>query len=406
MDGPAPEATSDAAALFARARVGDRAAFERLALRYEPALRRFAYHLLGRLDLADDLVQETFLRAVVSLPGLREPERFGAWLFGIAANLAKWWWRQQTQWPVSLDALEAEYPDVAWERLTGPVWSEEVVEEAEQNWRLQEAIAALPAPLAQALTLHYLDGLSYAEMAAALRVPISTVKGRLFKSRALLRHALGPEFDTAPRARKPKRSRKRGVTITMADAAEQAQGRLVPVVIETVQTKLDGPTPENVRRLLERSTPTSVGGRPRPDLTPAVERLAPALAGLNVQLESYGRAIVLRETAGERTLTIDIGQAEAFTLSIHLQHRVPPRPFGPDLMKALVEAGSLQLDHVAVTHLEDETYHAVIVVKQLDGRAQDVDARPSDAINLAARTGAPIFVAEHLLQRQKPPAPG
>jgi len=106
--------------------------------------------LLRDASAAEDVTALAFERAYRrrrTFDRKRGEER--AWLFGIAANLAKWWWRQQTQWPVSLDALEAEYPDVAWERLTGPVWSEEVVEEAEQLVRGEGAGLGEPTGIEQ-----------------------------------------------------------------------------------------------------------------------------------------------------------------------------------------------------------------------------------------------------------------
>ena len=67
---------------------------------------------------------------------------------------------------------------------------DQVEETAERSRRLADAIASLPAPLARVVVLHYLDGLNYVEIAAALDVPVSTVEGRLFKSRQRLRTEL------------------------------------------------------------------------------------------------------------------------------------------------------------------------------------------------------------------------
>ena len=100
-------------------------------------------------------------------------------------------------------------PRAAW-AASLPATPEQVVERAEQTRRLAAAIEALPPALARAVALHYLEGLSYAEAAAALGVPVSTVKGRLFKSRTRLRRALAPAEpaaggagrSTAPRRRK------------------------------------------------------------------------------------------------------------------------------------------------------------------------------------------------------------
>lgn len=355
-DGERYRAT-DEALLIGKACDGDRAAFDQLVQRYEAPLARFAYRLIGRVDLADDLKQETLLRAFTSLSHLRDPERFGAWIFGIAANLAKWWWRRQARWPVSLEGLAAEYPDVAWERLLPELpLPEQIIEEAEQTRRLQEAIVALPADLARPLVLHYLDGLSYAEIAEALAVPLSTVKGRLFKSRSRLRQTLGSEFRPAlgDRAPKPRRQRrKKGVTgVTPIDS------QLIRVVVDRVKAPTEEPT---------------------------VEVVLPH--------------VVLREADGSWELPIVVGKNEAMSLALHRQGQMTPRPLSYDLMKALVDAGGLLVTQVAVTRLEDTTFYAVITVQQPGRGAVEIDARPSDAINLAVRTGAQIFVAEQLWQR-------
>jgi hypothetical protein len=111
------------------------------------------------------------------------------------------------------------------------------------------AVGALPAPLRRVLVLHYLDGLSYAEIAAALDVPVSTVKGRLFRSRARLRGALDPEGTAAPRPRR----RKETATMTAIPTPQEPAGaRLVPVTVESIRVGGDPPAAENVRPYLER----------------------------------------------------------------------------------------------------------------------------------------------------------
>jgi len=181
----------DVPALVWRAQRGDLEAFACLAEEQQAALNRFCRRLMGDASSAEDLAQETLLRAQASIRRLGEPYRFGPWLFGIAANLAKKWWRVQARSPLSLESLMSAYPNVEWDESLYAVASPEQIEEAaEQTAVLREAVASLPVALSRVVVLHYLDGLDYAEVAAALDVPVSTVKGRLFKSRARLRHQL------------------------------------------------------------------------------------------------------------------------------------------------------------------------------------------------------------------------
>ena len=125
---------------------------------------RFCRRLMGDAASAEDLAQETLLRAQASIARLGEPYRFGPWLLGIAANLARKWWRVQARAPLSLDSLASAYPNVAWdESLAAAVASPEELEElAEQRQLLRDAVAALPPALSRAVVLHYLHGLGYA----------------------------------------------------------------------------------------------------------------------------------------------------------------------------------------------------------------------------------------------------
>ncbi|MBI3973419.1 MAG: sigma-70 family RNA polymerase sigma factor [Chloroflexi bacterium] len=164
-------------------------------------LERFCRRLVGDEAAAQDLAQEALLRVHRSLGRLEDPARFGAWLCGIAANLARTWWRRQVRSPVSLEGLATSRPDGTWEPvLLVPLSPEQVVEEAEQTRRVLDAVESLPAPLGRAVALYYLEGLSYAEVAATLDVPVSTVKSRLFKSRSKLRLALEGAAETAEMA--------------------------------------------------------------------------------------------------------------------------------------------------------------------------------------------------------------
>jgi bifunctional DNase/RNase len=77
----------------------------------------------------------------------------------------------------------------------------------------------------------------------------------------------------------------------------------------------------------------------------------------------------------------------------------PPRPLSHDLMQHLLEATGIRVEQATITRVEGQIYYASITLRRPRGRAVEVDARPSDAINLALRTKAPILVAEELLDR-------
>jgi RNA polymerase sigma-70 factor, ECF subfamily len=177
--------------LIELAQAGDVRAFATLASSHHRALERFSRRLMGDASRGDDLVQETLLRAQQSIARLGAPYRFGPWLMGIAANLARKAWRAEARRPLSLESLAADYPHIIWDESdTAAPSPEQISEAAEESRLLAEAISALPRSLSRVVVLHYLDGLNYAEVAAALAVPVSTVKGRLFQSRARLRREL------------------------------------------------------------------------------------------------------------------------------------------------------------------------------------------------------------------------
>jgi RNA polymerase sigma-70 factor, ECF subfamily len=258
----APTGEWHVAALVRRAQRGDASAFTHLIEHFQPLLARYCRQLVRERTAAQDLAQETLLRAQQSLPRLQEPARFGAWLFGIATNLARTWWGQQSHAPVSLDELLTDEapppstaPDAAHLICLSP---EQVVEEAEQAQRVLVAIESLPAPLGRAVALYCLRGLSYAEVGAALRVPVSTVKSRLFHSRAKLRLALALERETVddaaarpPKRRSPETTKNaekgRGTTMT-ASHPTQPPPSASPTPV--VQCSFCGKPPDQVRRLI------------------------------------------------------------------------------------------------------------------------------------------------------------
>jgi bifunctional DNase/RNase len=107
--------------------------------------------------------------------------------------------------------------------------------------------------------------------------------------------------------------------------------------------------------------------------------------------------VVLDEVAGDRHLAIEIGQPEAFSLAARLGGITWPRPMTYQFVAALVQALGGRVRQVRIDRVVVETYVATMEVDGPPG-VQAVDARPSDALNLAVLVGAPIFVAPEVLQ--------
>ena len=106
--------------------------------------------------------------------------------------------------------------------------------------------------------------------------------------------------------------------------------------------------------------------------------------------------IILRDQEGQRLLPIWVGVFEANAIALQIENVQTPRPMTHDLLKNVIQDLSAQVDRIVVTELKENTFYAVIHLRT-DGHAVVVDARPSDAIALALRSGAPIFVEETVI---------
>jgi len=121
--------------------------------------------------------------------------------------------------------------------------------------------------------------------------------------------------------------------------------------------------------------------------------------------------ILLDERDGARTLPIWIGLSEARSIAARLERIEPPRPNTHDLAKSLLDGLDATVERVLVTELRHRTYYGLIVLRGPSG-VLEVDSRPSDAIALALRLDAPIFVREALLEEagredeEETPPPG
>lgn len=107
--------------------------------------------------------------------------------------------------------------------------------------------------------------------------------------------------------------------------------------------------------------------------------------------------VLLRDSRGRQVL-IWIGRYEAYAISLALEGATPDRPMTHDLMKNLVDRLGGRMERIVIDDLWHETYYAKISVGN-NGSVVDVDSRPSDAIALALRAKAPIYVAESVLQQ-------
>lgn len=108
--------------------------------------------------------------------------------------------------------------------------------------------------------------------------------------------------------------------------------------------------------------------------------------------------VILKDEKQSRWLPIVVGSTEAQAIALQLENIAPPRPLTHDLIRNLLEMLNITIDKVVVNDLRDNTYFAIITMSG-NGRAKEIDSRPSDAIAIALRMNAPIFVYEEVMRK-------
>ncbi len=119
---------------------------------------------------------------------------------------------------------------------------------------------------------------------------------------------------------------------------------------------------------------------------------------VRVHMRTGRHVLVLRESGRGRLLMIWVGVNEANAIAMKLQGVTPERPLTHDLMVTMLDAVDVRVDRIVISDLADETFHARLLLVGTDTR-HEVDARPSDAIALAVRIGAPIYATADVLDR-------
>lgn len=119
---------------------------------------------------------------------------------------------------------------------------------------------------------------------------------------------------------------------------------------------------------------------------------------IRVSLVTQHRVVILKEVNGDRHLPIWIGAYEAEAIAMELQGVAAARPLPYDLIKAIVGDLGGAVDRILVTELSQDIYYARIVIQQ-NGRAVEIDSRPSDAIAIAVRARVPILVDDTVMDR-------
>jgi len=186
---------TDETLFIEKLRAGEAVAFETLIDRYSGDIYALVFRLTENPEEANDLVQDTFLRALRSIKGFRGDSELKTWLFRIAINESRnrfrWWKRRRRDLTVSLDVTIGDSDTTLVETLADrSVSPEETALSHEREYAIKAALIDIPAVYREAIVLCDIEGLSYEETAAALGVGIGTVKSRISRGREELRRRL------------------------------------------------------------------------------------------------------------------------------------------------------------------------------------------------------------------------
>ena len=179
--------------LMARAQAQDTRAVDVLVSRHYASVLNFAYRLLGSRDAAADVAQKTFTRVFASAGTFKLGKRFRTWMFAIAANLCRDELRAKAaKREASLEEIQERAGDAFSAGGTVPDTFDEAAGRlfSESIW---EKVRTLPEEMAIPLVLHYRDGLTFAEIAEVMRVPVGSAKSWAFHGIRRLRAELSGE---------------------------------------------------------------------------------------------------------------------------------------------------------------------------------------------------------------------
>jgi RNA polymerase sigma factor (sigma-70 family) len=344
--------TQDDAELVKRVLAGSKAAFGHLVDRYRSEAQGLARRILRDSFEAEDVTQEALLQVFLGLHDLRVPERFHSWLLGIVINLCKMRLRAKRDWHPADEWHGGRVPEDFTLADLQPS-AEAIYEVRELHEIVLAAVRTLPHDQQQAVRMHYIDGLSLWDIGRLANVPVGAVKVRLHRARTRLRLELRETLGQL------------GESTT--GAAKEAS--MIEVTVHDVMLR-----------------------------APKDDKEAEWLPGRGKKYKlGFTRVTLLKEQGGDRILPIWVGAVEGDSIAMLLAGLSTPRPSTFELTTKLLDVAKVTMEKVVVTTLRDNVYYSTMWVK-VRGRLHEIDARPSDAITLALRAKAPMFVTPEVLE--------
>tara|TARA_Y100001949_G_scaffold176073_1_gene187768 strand:- start:1138 stop:1764 length:627 start_codon:yes stop_codon:yes gene_type:complete len=180
--------------LVRRAKRGDYKAFDLLVLKYQSRIIGISMKFVKDIHIAEDIAQESFIKAYKSLNSFREESAFYTWLYRIAANTSKNYLtskRRKKEYSES-EVFSSEDANVDIFDIPGGDSPEEIL--AANNLRevIFESLSNLPEDIRTAISLREFEGLSYEEISEVLDCPIGTVRSRIFRGREIIQEKISP----------------------------------------------------------------------------------------------------------------------------------------------------------------------------------------------------------------------
>ena len=175
--------------LVKRAKAGDYQAFDLLVLKYQSRLISTAFRFVKDIHIAEDLVQESFIKSFNSLASFREDSSFYTWIYRITVNTSKNFLvsKKRKNELLSSDISEDKTYEIEYEDTDTP---EDLLQASQLKKLITETIDQLGEDTKTALTLRELDGLSYEEIAKVVNCPVGTVRSRIFRGREVVDEAI------------------------------------------------------------------------------------------------------------------------------------------------------------------------------------------------------------------------
>lgn len=326
-------------------RAGNSDAFGILFERYLSMAQNIAQNMVRDRAAAEDLAQEAMLQAYLSLDGLADPNCYASWLHGIVRNVCNSYLRHRTREPLTQSDLAPENLGdsaiyIRGQREDDPA---RIIEQTTRQEEIRKAILRLACKQRESAWLFYLEQMSIREIALNLEASETAIKSRLFQARKHLQTHLAllhPE-----------------ITESVDSRGHNQERKPIMIKIDSVHT-----------------------------FTRADNQAILLFVAEDIHSET------------RRCLQMWIGSDLGYALEQILKGEETRRPLTHNTMAQMVELLDAKVTHVEVSAIKETTFYGTIFLES-NGTAKQLDSRPSDAVTLALASGAPIYIAKDVMEK-------